>query len=616
MARSVYDSSAYITLVMLGDCYVTPALVLGRSIESSGSLVKRRYCMVTNDVSLEARKLLRRYWILVDVDYRSRDNLPSLLSHRMNEIYGSWIKHSFTKLAFLNVAHNFGVRHCLYLDADTVVLRNMDHIFVDFDRVVSVPSTKSSVVSDTPKVNFATSFYPFFSSLGLCRYHEGTLLREVLRLERDRRSDEWFSPVSAKHLTETWNAGIACGKRKWRMRRLVGKSVEIGKERKKDTDKKEVDKEEVGKKFNEEMMEKLEKMNVPEEEKPEEENIESERMNEGDRYFLCNTSMMLVTDVTGQGFNDLSRSLDKRLNDRANLLFQPNVSYFANGWEEQLLVQSVIGVGCNLYHLRSFCNVNAGFWDQSNVKHQPYTITWWGTNKPWTDLKSVPKYTDVYLFRYFYQLVERDMLDDPMLRESFQRNIVEDGTSVKLDDGIATTKKTKKREDVKNRIATRSTISMTRNGISGETRNQSKNNIAIKRNVKVRNGVREKIDRISSNDVTKVKSYRSTKVGVAGSTSRPTCDHRRPLIRPLPSTSSTSNEPSTQFSSTADLSIDVDPVEESAATTESTIGLSSIDSATTLLSSSTIERSEEDTSFVSLVRSKTWIVSSSPSASA
>lgn len=611
MARSVYDSSAYITLVMLGDCYVTPALVLGRSIESSGSFVKRRYCMVTNDVSLEARKLLRRYWTLVDVDYRSRDNLPSLLSNRMNEIYGSWIKHSFTKLAFLNVAHNFGVRHCLYFDADTVVLRNIDHIFVDFDRVVSVSSTKSSVVSDTPKVNFATSFYPFFSSLGLCRYHEGTLLREVLSLERDRRSDEWFSPVSAKHLTETWNAGIACGKRKWRMRRLVGKFTETGKERKKDDTDKEADK-----KLNEEM---IEETIVPEEEKVQEEKniIERARMRESDRYFLCNTSMMLVTDVTGQGFNDLSRSLDKRLNDRANLLFQPNVSYFANGWEEQLLVQSVIGVGCNLYHLRSFCNVNAGFWDQSNVKHQPYTITWWGTNKPWTDLKSVPKYTDVYLFRYFYQLVERDMLDDPVLRESFQRNIIEGGSSVKLDDGIATIKKTKKHEDVKNhRIATRSTISMTRNGISGETRNESsKNNIAIKRNVKVRNGVREKIDRISSNDVIKVKSYRSTTAGVAGSTSRPTCDHRRPSLRLL---SFTSNEPSTQFSSTTDPSIDVDPVEESASSTtiESTIGFPSTESATTLSSLSSIERSEEDTSFVPLVRSKTWIVSSSFSSSA
>lgn len=351
MQSDSYDSSAYVTLVMLGDCYVTSALVLGRSIEYSGSRVSRRYCMVTHDVSIEARRLLSKFWTVVNVDYVSRENLPALMSNRMNAIYGSWIKHAFTKLSFIKIARDFGIRNCLYLDADTVVLRNIDHMFAEFQRIAAASATR---------IHIATSFYPFFSTLGLSHYHEGPLLREVRRFEQNRRNDDWIRPVNIKQLRDTWNQAIVSRKKN---------SVER------------------------------------------------------ERYFLCNASMVLVHSADDDGFADLYRSFETVFNDRANPLFQPKVSYFPNGWDEQIIAQTVLSMSSGivrLYHLRSFCNMNAGFWNQSD-KCQLYTMTWWGTVKPWEDLEPVPKYTDVYLFRYFYQLVERDFLADPALRSVYER---------------------------------------------------------------------------------------------------------------------------------------------------------------------------------------------------
>lgn len=202
-----YDDFAYFTLVMLGDSYVEPALVLGRSIQSSRTRVKRRYCMVTRDVSSAARDLLKHYWTVVEVEYYTRGNLPSLT----DKIHGSWMKHSFTKLAFFRLARDLNVKHCLYMDADTVVLRNLDHMFIEFDRILN-----------NPRVNlcFVTSFYPFFRN---GQYYNGQLMREVSRFERkSRRSNRnsissdsskcgdelYYCPINWDHLLDVWNNGL------------------------------------------------------------------------------------------------------------------------------------------------------------------------------------------------------------------------------------------------------------------------------------------------------------------------------------------------------------------------------------------------------------------------
>lgn len=131
------------------------------------------------------------------------------------------------------------------------------------------------------------------------------------------------------------------------------------------------------------------------------------------RHFLCNASMVFIgvknTDVSDK----LVTAFERRLHERANVLFRTRVSRFSNGWEEQLLAQVLLDLSSTtdtrLYHLRSICNICAGFWNQTQVKLQPFTMTWWGTNKPWTDIDPVPKYTDVYLFRYFLHQMEYEL---------------------------------------------------------------------------------------------------------------------------------------------------------------------------------------------------------------
>lgn len=129
-----------------------------------------------------------------------------------------------------------------------------------------------------------------------------------------------------------------------------------------------------------------------------------------DRYFLCNTSMMFVCGKNAQTFDRLVVSLEKQLNDPKNLLFR--FPCFSSGWVAQLLMQILIDTlddGVRLYHLRSLYNVNCGFRNQCLINSQPFTMTWWGTDKPWKDCNSVPMYTDVYLFRYFRQQVAGDL---------------------------------------------------------------------------------------------------------------------------------------------------------------------------------------------------------------
>jgi len=110
---------AYVTTLCGGDAYLQGVEVLGRSLAESGTRVPR-FVMATPDVSARARStLLQQGWEIVDVDPIESP------SSKTAQIYPRFAL-AFTKL------RAFGLEifdKLVNLDADTVVLRNIDDLF-------------------------------------------------------------------------------------------------------------------------------------------------------------------------------------------------------------------------------------------------------------------------------------------------------------------------------------------------------------------------------------------------------------------------------------------------------------------------------------------------------
>jgi glycogenin glucosyltransferase len=110
---------AYVTLLCNGDGYVTGAEVLGKSLQASGTQVPR-LAMVTADISREARaRLLAQHWELREVE-------PIANPHPDGTLVFSRFASVFTKLRAWDLAD---VDRAVLLDADTLVLRNIDDLF-------------------------------------------------------------------------------------------------------------------------------------------------------------------------------------------------------------------------------------------------------------------------------------------------------------------------------------------------------------------------------------------------------------------------------------------------------------------------------------------------------
>lgn len=378
------SAAAYFTLVMLGDGYVEPAVTLGKSIVNVDSSVKRRYCMVTPDVSESARRRLSQFWTVLSVEYLSRDNLPRLLSSRMNEIYSSWIGCSFTKFRFLEEAAKLRLDRVVYLDADTVLLSSLDKLLESLDRV----DRDGSVV--------ATCLFPFFSTLSFHRssYYRGELFRKISRYEQQEIPGRDFMPVDWDDFADVWHRGLASSgvssntsnspdssdsSNSSDLSGWFGSTCSSGSSR-------------------------LTAVSA----------ICDGSVNTSratlptttTRYFLTNLSFVFVRSSPTCDFRAMFDSIVRLLYDPRNVLFRTRVSRFPNGWDEQLFAQCCLMLRNRiaLYHLHTRCNVNAGFWDATRVKVQPYTMTWWGSSKPWMNDDAVPKYVDVYLYRYFRNL--------------------------------------------------------------------------------------------------------------------------------------------------------------------------------------------------------------------
>ncbi len=116
--------NAYVTLVMGGDFYVPGVLALGQSLrlqQSQYPLV----CMVTSEVSKQCRTWLETVCTVVAIDKLEMRTKP-FRSAAQQHAYGSWIGNACTKWQCLSLTQFDKV---FFLDADTLVVQPLDHIF-------------------------------------------------------------------------------------------------------------------------------------------------------------------------------------------------------------------------------------------------------------------------------------------------------------------------------------------------------------------------------------------------------------------------------------------------------------------------------------------------------
>jgi lipopolysaccharide biosynthesis glycosyltransferase len=115
---------AYVWLLMKGDSYLPGLYVSIYSVlrtNPTADLV----VMVTNDVSEQARNTLKQLTLnIVEVPYITINSKP-LKTKRQQEIYKNWISDSYTKWNLLTLHYE----KVLFLDGDTIILRNLDHLF-------------------------------------------------------------------------------------------------------------------------------------------------------------------------------------------------------------------------------------------------------------------------------------------------------------------------------------------------------------------------------------------------------------------------------------------------------------------------------------------------------
>jgi hypothetical protein len=118
-------SYAYVALVMKGDAYIPGALVAAASLRNT----KTRHalvCMVTPDVTATGREALAQVFDrVIQVDYL-QGAVRRMATSRQQDMYKRWMDVSFTKWRALTLVDYAKV---LFVDADKVVLTNVDHLF-------------------------------------------------------------------------------------------------------------------------------------------------------------------------------------------------------------------------------------------------------------------------------------------------------------------------------------------------------------------------------------------------------------------------------------------------------------------------------------------------------
>jgi len=126
---------AYVWLLMKGDKYMPGIFTSAYSVkktESKCDLV----VMVTKDVSVLARKELSKIMKVIEIDYLTYQS-EMKMSDKQLKMYSSWATDAYTKWQCLSLNYD----KILFLDADILVLKNMDHLFE--------LNTPAAIINDT-----------------------------------------------------------------------------------------------------------------------------------------------------------------------------------------------------------------------------------------------------------------------------------------------------------------------------------------------------------------------------------------------------------------------------------------------------------------------------------
>ena len=146
---------AFCTLVMRGDSYVRAALIMGYSLKNVSDM--DRIVMVTDDVSPKCVTLLQGVFThVITVSYRQYESKPFIVSTpEQRKRYAAWIDAIYTKW---NLVGFVQYEKILFLDADTIVIRNIDSVF-EFDTPAGI------FTNPWVKTYFKRGFYDFYRHL-------------------------------------------------------------------------------------------------------------------------------------------------------------------------------------------------------------------------------------------------------------------------------------------------------------------------------------------------------------------------------------------------------------------------------------------------------------------
>jgi alpha-N-acetylglucosamine transferase len=116
---------AYVWLLMKGDSYMPGILVSAHSVKLTKSALDL-VVMITEDVSDAAIKIMHSFGIITYKIPYIRFKCADILTDKQKRYYSAWMNDSFTKWNCLKLTK---YKKILLLDADAIVLTNIDHLF-------------------------------------------------------------------------------------------------------------------------------------------------------------------------------------------------------------------------------------------------------------------------------------------------------------------------------------------------------------------------------------------------------------------------------------------------------------------------------------------------------
>jgi len=119
------SENAYVWTIFKGDRYIPGVLTSAYSVKRTNTKYDL-ICLVTPDVSDIGRKELSKICTkVIEMNY-IRVTRPKLKTTRQKELYKTWIDVSYTKWNILNLTQ---YKKVFFLDADTIVTKNIDSVF-------------------------------------------------------------------------------------------------------------------------------------------------------------------------------------------------------------------------------------------------------------------------------------------------------------------------------------------------------------------------------------------------------------------------------------------------------------------------------------------------------